>query len=188
MNRVHFTFLLLALLGFGASAQTQTNSARLTPLDAMFGLELGAPLPKNVAIVEPLKSHEVTVVPPASMQTFPKCVVFLNTNDTLIAAIEATGIVNEEEDALRIFNSLSYNFSKRCGKPDVLLNQTTQKLHKWEKESHNLIVGLRESYGALSGKKSIFWIDLELVDKKLEPPKDGGARERESERKLRKTP
>src|ERR1039458_6204978 len=97
MNRVHFTFLLLALLGFGASAQTQTNSARLTPLDAMFGLELGAPLPKNVAIVEPLKSHEVTVVPPASMQTFPKCVVFLNTNDTLIAAIEATGIVRSEE-------------------------------------------------------------------------------------------
>ena len=120
------------------------------------------------------------------MQTFPQCVVYLNTNDTVIAYIEATGIVKEEQDALRTFASLSSNFSKQCGKPTVALNQETQKLHKWEKGSHILTVGLRESADALLGKKSIFWIDVELEDTKLAPPADDAALERALERGTRK--
>jgi hypothetical protein len=178
--------LPLLLLAPTTSAQTPTTSANISPIDEMFGLKLGASLPKNVAITKPLEHHEVTLVPPARMQTFPQCVVTLNTNNTVIAAIEGTGIVNDEEDALRIFTSLSSNFSKQCGKPNVLLNQTMNKLHKWEKGSHSLTVGLRESYDALSGKKSIFWIDIDLTDKKLEPPKDADAGDREMERKTRK--
>jgi hypothetical protein len=188
MKRLRCELLLLAVLCFGTSAQTQTTSANTSPIDAMFGLKLGAPLPKNVVIVKPLKYHEVTVVPPAKMQTFPQCVVILNTNDTLIAAIESTGILDDEENALRIFNTLSFNFSKQCGNPAVPLNLTMNKLHKWEKESHLLTLGLRESADALLGKKSKFWIDVELADSTLEPPKDDDARDREMERKTRKTP
>jgi hypothetical protein len=177
-----------AILCFGTSAQAQTTNANISPIDAMFGLQLAAPLPKNVVIVEPLKGHEITVVPPARMQTFPQCVVTLNTNDTLIAAIEGTGIVDDQQDALRIFTNLSFNFSKQCGKANVIMSQTWQKLHKWEKENHILTVGFRQSHDALVGKKTIYWIDIDLIDTQLEPAKDDDTLDRGRERRIRKTP
>jgi hypothetical protein len=195
LSRAFFilSLLMIPLTASALNAQTigaertPTNGASTSPLNAMFGLKLGASLPKNVAVVKPLQYHEVIVVPPARMQTFPQCVVFMDTNDIVIAAIESTGIVDEEQDALRIFNNLSVNFSKQCGKPEVIMNLQSQKLHKWVKESHDLLLGLRESADSLAGRKNMFWIDIELVDRKLEPPKDEAADERDSERKLRKT-
>src|SRR5688572_21974595 len=104
MNILFRTTLTLMCFVSAVSGQTSNSPS---PFDSLLGVSIGTNLPSDILIVKPLFGHSLTVAPPIKTTIFPQCRVRLNTNDQLVASIQADYATGSIEEATNVFNNAS---------------------------------------------------------------------------------
>jgi hypothetical protein len=111
-----FFVLLTFLAGTLAFSGCNQSQEIQTPIEGLFGIKLGEPLPPACAIEYDLGHGNYTVVPPQTNAAFNRYGVTINPTNRLVCEIRADGKENEPATAYDVLTALRQKYGNESSK------------------------------------------------------------------------